>query len=509
MKRSHYWFVFAACSLGWLIVCLSIAPAMSGRDTYIFRDAGWNLASTGSFESAVLPYMRDATPRLYSHYTPIMPLLFAGYTSIFPRNAYAGTVFNLLLGLLAAAVALYWALRQPASKLRTFAALAIAVLPVAFITHDRPEALGLVLVGTVIAAAAASQPRPAFVGLLIALVFLAHPFAAIAASLWAFALLLSHNWNQSERWPLTLRQIATAAAVSVAAIIPVALLFYALDHDSLARFALHSLGVGSGLGMALSVRSGNEFLTLIKLGAGLGQSTQQPFIYLLSLSSSLLLTLWAVRHRSSLDHADWLPIAAGLASTVAAVVLFPRQNYYVSLTAFLIPLGLLIAGRPGRRLVAPGLLLMMLAILIHLPRVGFDVVAGIEQLPSYRAALLQPPYLLARLPSPNSLIAVDLTSYDLFKPTLQHIVGLRNLQTEDQAVSLAAIANCYADFPGDDRAVRPLPEPVNASDFHLIQANTQHLWITLLGHKLTHAQSGYGCDLYLRNNPAPDGPSVP
>ena len=81
-------------------------------------------------------------------------------------------------------------LRQPESRLRNAVALAIAVLPVVFITYDRPEALALVLFCVTIGAATASGSQPAVVGLFIALTFLAHPFVAVTAAIWASALVL-------------------------------------------------------------------------------------------------------------------------------------------------------------------------------------------------------------------------------------------------------------------------------------------------------------------------------
>jgi len=114
MRNSRYWILFLICALGWLVASLLIAPSISGTDVFIFRDAGWNLAASGSFETAGGPYSHDLLPRFYAFYTPVVPLLFAGYASVFPRNAYAGTIFNLLLGLCAAAVALWRVLRQPA-----------------------------------------------------------------------------------------------------------------------------------------------------------------------------------------------------------------------------------------------------------------------------------------------------------------------------------------------------------------------------------------------------------
>jgi hypothetical protein len=260
MRPSRYWILYAVCSLVWLALALLIAPSFSGEDVYFFRDAGWNLASLGLFKSAALPSMHDLIPRFYAHYTPAVPLLFAGYASVFPRNAYAGTVFNLLLGLLATAVALWGILRHPAGKLREIVAWAVAILSPVFITMDRPEALALVFFSLTIALGTRRTPRPLLAGLLITLTFLTHPFAAVIASVWTLVLFLSLNWNCPQRWLMTLRQLAIMMASIIVALTPVIVLYHFFDRNSLVRFLGHAFGIDSGLGVALTVRSSRDFL---------------------------------------------------------------------------------------------------------------------------------------------------------------------------------------------------------------------------------------------------------
>ena len=501
MKISSYWLVFAGCALGWLILYLLIAPSMNGTDVFIFRDAGWNLASSGSFESAALMYMRDLTPRLYSHYTPMMPLLFAGYASVFPRNAYAGTIFNLLLGLLAAAVALFWVLRQPESRLRNAVALAIAVLPVVFITYDRPEALALVLFCVTIGAATASGSQPAVVGLFIALTFLAHPFVAVTAAIWASALVLSRNWSRSTRWMLTLRQITIMGASAIAPLILVAWLFYSLDHDSLRRFAAHALGFNSGLGVLASSQSHLTFRQAL-YKASLAEGFLGAERYLLALASFLAIAAWSFSRRKLLHTPERLSIAAALCCVAITVVLFPAQGNYVVFLAFAIPLGLLIAHCNQGYRAGPALALLLLAALIQIPACGLSLLERIEQRASFHAAQNQPAYLLANLPSPDSIVAVEGGNYDFFKPRLHHLIELDNAQGVKDYGGLAAVVNCYEAFHGADQAVRPLPPSLNASEFQLIQAAPQHMWVTLLRHRAMRGQWGYGCDLYVRKNGA-------
>ena len=511
MKTSRYWFLFAACSVVWLTVSLLIAPAMSGVDVMIFRDAGWNLASTGSFESAGLLYMHDLAPKFFSHYTPLMPLLFSGYASVFPRNAYAGTIFNLLLGILAAASALYWVLHSAYDgKLKAFAALAIAIFPVAFITYDRPEALGFVLACAAIAYAARPGSRAMPAGLLIGLVFLAHPFAALVTSVWVFAFFLLRNWENPKRWTLTLAQTGIAGAFAALVLIPVAAVYYFLDPSSLGRFAVHALGFTR---LEFSGQQSSSYLQLLeKLGVLQALRTRGfPIFFCLDSIFSfvvvLMLAAWVLLNRRRFGHAEWIPLAAGFASVLAAVFLFPRQSYYMDLLAFLVPTGLLIASRWSGKLSFPGLVLLLVAIFsIFLPGYTFSLLLRFEQRSSYRAAREQPAYLLAHLPSADAIVALDGDYYDFFKQDFHHLFNTQHLG--DGAVdtsATAAVANCYSAFPGGPGMVRPLQKELNPSEFHLIQPAPEHMWITLFGHKATSTQWGYGCDLYLRNEPASDG----
>jgi hypothetical protein len=497
MKNSRFWILFAGCALCWLIVAVSLAPNMSGEDVYIFRDAGWNLASSGSFESAALMYMYDLTPRLNSHYTPLMPLLFAGYAAVFPRNAYAGTVFNLLLGLLAAAVLLRLTLRQPAGKLRNLAALMIAALPVLFVTYDRPEALALVLFSATVALAASAPARPALVGLLIASTFLGHPFAAIAAAIWTCALFLRRNWADPRRWLLTASQTATAGICAAIPVAAVAWLYYAIDHESLQRFAAHSLGHFSGIH---TVKSGGWSYAIHK--AMFGLSALGTFNYFSSLAVTVLLIGWAIFKRRELMVGEILPVAAGIACTLISIVLFSIQANYIYLLAFLIPAGLLIASGVGGRLAAPAFGLVIFALMMRVPAYGLDLLERIEQVPSYEAARTQPATLRASVADPEAIVVEEGDSYDLFKPEFHHLIRLEDVQDVDHYRAVAAVANCYDAFHGTADAVRPLPAKLDASQFQLIERAPRHMWVTLLGHKAMRGQWGYGCDLYLRNSAA-------
>jgi hypothetical protein len=497
MKASQYWLLFAICAVGWLAAYSILPPMMSGTDVFMFRDAGWNLAAYGHFESAGLMYMPDLVPRFYAHYTPIMPLLFAGYLKVFPRNAYAGTLFNLFIGLSAAAAALGQVLAQPATRLRNWTALAIAVLPVLFVADDRPEALGLALFVATIAVAEASSARPIAVGSLIALTFLAHPFSAVAAAIWVFALFLNRNWSGPRRWSLTLQEIAYAAATALVPLIAVAFLYHALDPTSLTRFLAHTRGPRSGIRIGVHGGESGTFLRGVRWSA-FGVSGLAAWNYLSSLAAVLLLIAWSAFRSRKLGASAWTLVAAAACCTLTAAILFSYEYHYVDELALLLPLGLLVAESHRSRLAPVGICLLLVALVSRLPFLGFGLLVRSEQGPSYRAALQQPRFLSSQIASPDAPITVEGDSYDVFKPQFHHMIHLRDAENIHDFAGLAGVANCYDGFHGT--GLRPFPERLNAAEFHLVQADPQHLWITLFGHRVTRAQWGYGCDLYVRNS---------
>jgi|GEM_PF-4041622 len=492
MRNLRIWAVFAVAALVSLIAHLCIAPSMSGTDVYIFRDAGWNLAAYGSFESAGLLYMRDLIPHFFAHYTPIQPLLFAAYAAVFPRNPYAGTVFDLLLGFLAAAVALRFVLRLPATRLRTLAALAVAAFPVVFVPDDRPETIALVLFCATVASVARPAAQPVVVGLLLALTFLAHPFAALAAAVWVAGLFLARG-TEFRPW----RRIALSGALALAVLAPVALLYFLLDRDSLARFAQHALGMHSGLGVVAD--SHKSFFDALHHSI-IDPGRLMSWSYLVSLGAILLFVGWAVLRRERLSREDGCVVAAALAGALIALFLFPNQGNYVLFMAFAVALGLVIVGHTQPRLAAPGLAMLFFAVCTHLPSVALGLTVGIEQIPSFRAARQQPELLRAQLPSPEALVAVQGPEYDLFKPQFHHMVELGAAEDAGRDASVEAVANCYASSQAEAGEVLPLPVELDARQFRLIQPAPAHLWITLFGHRFMRKQWGYGCDLYLKNH---------
>jgi hypothetical protein len=502
MKLPRYSSAFLVSAGIWLIVFLTVAPVMSGTDVFIFRDAGWNLASSGSFVSAGLIYMHDLAPRFYAHYTPLMPLLFAGYTSIFPRNAYAGTLFNFLLGLAVAATALYFVLKQSASRIRSLTALLIVALPVLFITPDRPEALATVLFCLLLSYAARLEAHPVLIGLLLALVFLAHPFAAVISGLWVVLMLTSQRRSRGDRWLPVLGGVFVLCLTSFAVLGAVAWGYYLCDHEALRRFAAHALGFNSGLGVAISAGSKLSYLQALRKGFGTSVLTAgTTFILILCCLVAVIKTLVDLK---TLKQDGIVPLAAILGSVLISLMLFPAQGNYIFFLSIAMPLGMLIARKGPGKSSGFWIALLLIAVLARIPSFAVSLLQRSEQEAGFFASTQQAKYLRSQLPA-DAIVAVGGGSYDIFKPEFRRLVTMPSGKDGIDYSGLDGMANCYSSFRGEGDEIRNLPDGIKIADFSLIQRAPQHLWITLFGHRVMRSQWGYGCDLYLRTH----GQTVP
>jgi len=501
MTRPWCWLLLAACSAAWLVFALSVAPEVSGTDVFIFRDAGWNLASTGSFVSGALPYTLSLAPRLYSHYTPLFPLFFALFLTIFPKNPYAGTVFNLLLGIIAAALTLVWVRRQPPTWYRAAASASIAILPIAFVTGDRPESLGFILFSIAIAAAARPKTPAAIVGLLVAIAFLAHPFAGICSAVWIAALALPRFFEAPPARLLALKQIAIVVISAALPLAAVALIYYRIDPGSLWRFGQHSLGAHSGLGVTINPGSKTRFAAALHKGFFIS-GILTTFLSAMSIAAALLLAAWLLARWRTLSIAEKLAAAAGLACMAISLVAFPSQFNYLIFLGAAIPVALLIASKSKPSLGTPALWMLLVFFCAHIPSLVLAEIRLFEERASFRAARNQPALLLSHLHSRASVVAVSSSGYDLFKPSFDHLVDLDYLSDIPDRSALAGIAVCYIAFPGDADTLAPLPPYVDPPSFELIQRAPQHLWITAFGHRIMQRQWGYGCDLYIGRPPS-------
>lgn len=506
MKNTTTWILFVFSAVVWILVSLWVAPQPNGPDVMIFRDAGWNLAAHGHFETRGIIYASDLRPQLFAHYTPLMPLLFAAYLKIFPQNAYAGTLFNLLLGYVASAITLFWVLRSPAEGwLKKITVLALAIFPLGMMTNDRPEALGLILSVLFLSYAARDQSKPWMNGMLAAMVFLGEPYAALMALVWFTFLTLARNWKKPRRWISSIYELSVAGAIFGLILGAVALVYYGIDHQSLHRFAEHALGGHSGAGVVLQNKQGYlQKLSSMMVWQSLhwvGGATIHELYAVAPVIFILGYTFWVIVNLRRFTPSQRLLSVAGVVVALVTVFLFPIQYNYLEFVPFFIAVCLIFC-EPREGMQKPALLLVLLSLLfINLPDELFGIPVRYTERSSYREEQAQLDFVSSHLQSANSVVAFNGEVYDVYKARFPNIFNTFYLpQNRVMDISeVRAFANCYRAYNGQSGEAKPLPKGINAADFYLAQADPKHAHALIFRHKLTNAEWGFGCDVYLRN----------
>lgn len=499
MTNYRYWILLGISSVLGLVFSLMVAPVVPGRDVFLFRDAGWALASQGAFVSAGLPYGTDLVPHLFAHYTPLMPLLFAGFLCIFPKNPYAGTVFNGLIGILAASLVLREILHLRNGWMRNLAAFITALLPVIYVTGDRPEGIALVLFLATVNAAFCWSYGGILAAFLIALTFLAHPFAGICAGLWSVSICLIPWLEKRVVFLVALRKSVRIGALAVLFIAAVAAFFYWLDPTSLQRFAQHALGVQSGLGVQLNPHSKQHLLSSLR-GGLFNAGSFMAALRMLFLAEALVLFSWFVLQYRKIELDEKAFLATGLVCYVLSVLAFPSQNHYIHFLGMAIPAAFCIVVAEGRTVAKLAPAMLFLFFLARIPSTMISYIQQYEETNSYLAAREQPWTLKQYLPSRDATVAVSTGSFDVFRPAFSHLVDLSNISDNPQREELSALGVCYQASLSEGNSLASFPPTMDAMSYTLVQRTPTHLWITLLGHKVMKQQWGYGCDLYVRNS---------
>ena len=224
-------------------------------------------------------------------------------------------------------------------------------------------------------------------------------------------------------------------------------------------------------------------------------------VFFITVLVNLLLIGWLLFHIKTARFVEWALILVAAAVTVMTYAAFRNQGHYFTALATIIPLTLLTIHQSTPRLRHFSLVTLLVVIVAHLPVVAVSLIQRAEELHSFHAAEHQPALLLSKLPSRDSIVAVEGRTYDMYKPYFRHLVELDYADENTELAKVEGIANCYGAYGGDDKTLRPFPERLNPADFQLIEKAPEHMWITLHGHRLAPLQWGYGCDLYTRVHP--------
>lgn len=501
IRRRHVWTIFALAVTFWAVAFLILTPSFSGEDVFFFRDAGWNLAASGRFETVVL---KDLRPHFYAYYTPLVPLAFAAFCAIFGRNEYSGTLFNALLGFLTAGAVLGLIFRSvPKSSMRNATAIVIAAFPLVFVSYDRPETLGIALFALTLAAISSQSPNIVIVGFLVGITFLADPFAAILEGI----VVTANNVAKGKSWKKPLLQSLETGGIAAALIAFVATLYYFKDRTSLIRFASNAFGRNTGLGVVhtslANAHPGGKYLEALKHGISDGGIVATWYFALcVSIAIAMLVLSWANRADA---HRRLLYLSAAL-MPILTLVLFPSESAYFSLAAVAAPLALLGLARSRPELAQIALGLILFICVSRTPPLALELLKQVESRSSYLAARGQPQEIAAQL-DPTDVVAIRGNEYDLFKPRLPRLVNAKyNLSDFSSDLSaIKGIVNCYDSFEGPSTEIRPLPSGFDPSQFTKIDSAPVHVNITLFGRRLMRRQWGWGCDLYVRNHLLSEG----
>jgi hypothetical protein len=150
--------------------------------------------------------------------------------------------------------------------------------------------------------------------------------------------------------------------------------------------------------------------------------------------------------------------------------------------------------------------LLAALVFINLPEELFFMPIRAAERNSYREEQQQLDYLAAHLPSRDTVVAFQGVTYDYFKPRFPRLFNTFYYPRDGSMPigEVGAIVNCYRGYDGAKGAHLPLPAGIDAAEFRLAEAVPEHVYATILGHRLTNREWGFGCDIYLRNMPAPD-----
>ncbi len=254
--------LFWGTVLFWIISYAVISPEFGGIDTFIFKDAGANLALGNGFVTSNLPGSLDAESHLYAGYPPLYSLVFGIYSKIFGVGSYQNTYFNLLISLFCAILwfKLFIILFQfnTASRYRwIILGVLVSLLPTSLLGsgRDRPEPLSFgILLMTVLLSIhtfedfQSSKKRWSWIFFWVGINAMISPFGGILNLLSMTLLHRSHLLKLKEPKWLFSAIFWTAVPTAV-----VCTTYAFLDPSAFERFLIHSAKGGSGLGVVLGI----------------------------------------------------------------------------------------------------------------------------------------------------------------------------------------------------------------------------------------------------------------
>jgi hypothetical protein len=495
-RQIAFWGVLAFGLVLWIVFWWVAAPIPAGRDVFVYRDAGCNLALGRGFYSIGLPGTDDLQPHLFASNAPAVPFLFGLFAFLFGCSGYADTLFELLFAAVTTlAVA---ALMEPAISRQwklVCAALLGLVLPAGLVATqpDRPDIPSFAIFVFACLLARSQRKRlvhlaAPFVAGLCALFF---PFGGAICGVVVWGIVNTaperNKMHQfTERTSVTLKLIG-GFLLPIAVVIA----FYVVaDPTAWSRFVGNGFGTQSGLGAVIHNGYGELFYHAL-LSSGL-YSLSLVFSSLIVVVIICCFTIKHIYHRCALrDLILTLVIAVLVLSPIA---LFPKQNNYMAWTRSALLVLLATSQAPlavearRRQLTTVVLVIICAAVL---PFVGLDALIRMQSKPNYEIAkneVVEYAHALHEAKI-DKLIAIPSRLYFLYKEYLPQLGDAYFIGAVAKFSDIGGIIECDSDSSYRDSKYLPLL----ILFAHPSDGYTPHL----LGHRVTRHDWGWSCNQFL------------
>jgi len=499
MTRIAYWGVLAFSLVLWIVISCVGAPRDAGRDVFVYKDAGCNLALGRGFYSMGLPGTDDLQPHLFASNGPAVPFLFGLFALLFGCSGYADSFFELLFAAIATlAVA---ALMEPAIskqwKLVSAIILGLALPSGLVITQpDRPDipSFAIFVFACLLARSQRKQVSHFAAPVVAGLCALFFPFggAICGLAVWSIAITSTELRHQPKDLTLVTLKLIGGFLLPIVIVI---IFYQAADSTAWSRFVGNGFGAQSGFGAVIH----NEYRQLFY------HAIFSSGLYSVSLVFSSLVVAVIVCYLATkqiyhdFEFQEIIMALVVVTVILSPIVFFPQQNNYMAWTrsALLI---LLAASQArlaieARRCQMTTLLLVIIGAAV-LPFVGLDALIRIQSRAGYEVATREVDKFAHALQEANisKLIAIPSPLYFLYKEKLPEIVDAYYIGAAAKPSDIGGIIKC--DLGGyheeEERPTEAYLPPI-VLFAHASSRYTPYL----LGHLVTRHEWGWSCDQYL------------
>jgi hypothetical protein len=510
--------VLAGFVIFWSAFFALNSPNFGNTDTFIFRDAGCNVAAHLGFVSLSVPNdPASIPPVLFADYTPGTPFLFASAACMFGCTPYTDTYFDLLLlSLIAFFLVLYFP-NSPEHRKQRVAAAALAgiTLPVGLFqtTPDRPEPIALACFFALLLLwkIARSIWLKSVIAGLSGCLFLIHPFVGIVSYM-LFLLLLACAGNTFGR----LKIVLVSFAIAVLGVLAWAWVLHHSDATAIHRFIGHAFGERTGVGLALkggAAEAGQRRMlhSYAKILARYFDNSSRLRAGSVALLLVFFLILGVAAYRSATARRSNLTVLLALFCILFLfpLVVFPGQaNYFAASSALLFAMAA-IGGYPFSERMRNGRVIVFLVAagaIFSLPGLMIRVLNSTESKASFIHARAQESrvkneFLARGLGQPRLL--VDSTHYLLYKPDFPYLYNLGYFRPNDSLEAFDGLVRCYTGTLAFSRPELSWQSPFHPEDWELIDGDAYAAPISLFGHRVQRRNWSWSCDVYARRRTQP------